>query len=254
MNSRVALLMLLMLLMTGGCVTHVRDRCPTCPVVEGSHPALPRVRAGVTRLFVIVPGVLGYGWEWDDAVQALLRSPGADFFVFWWNPWGSLERASRDLRTTLGSALWQTPASVKQVIVIGHSVGGMVAALAIGGLLVPRDRRLQVITIGAPFGGMLGPPFSLDDAWRSPAMMSVMGTFRSYPDPPRGVEVVEYVTSFPSDPVMQPRYGHLVAPPGIGPRGARRIAVDPKFDHNKIVSKVVIGILSGGVPPEKIQP
>jgi hypothetical protein len=242
------------LLAAGGCVTHVRERCPSCAVVDAAHRALPRIRAGAKRLFVIVPGVLGYGWEWDDAVKALATTPDADYFVFWWEPWGSLDRASRELRAALADALWKTPARVHEIIVIGHSVGGLVAAHAIGGLPVPATRHLEVVTIGAPFGGMLGPPFSLDDALRSPAMMSVMGTFARYPDPPPGVDVIEYVTSYPSDPVMQPRYGHEVAPPGIGPRGARRISVDPRFDHNKIVSKIVLAILMSGAPPDKIQP
>jgi hypothetical protein len=241
-------------LLLSGCVTHVRERCPGCAVVDGASRRLPAVRPGTERLFVIVPGVLGYGWEWDEAVRALRSADKTAFVVFWWEPWGSLRRASDDLHDALTAALYWTPPSVREIIVVGHSVGGLVAAHALAGLVVPNDRHVQVITVGAPFGGMLGPPFSWDDALRSPAMMSVMGTFRDYPKPPPRVDVVEYVTSYPSDPVMQPRYGHTVAPPEIGPRGARRIAVDPKFDHNQIVSRVLIGTLIGHKPPETLSP
>jgi alpha-beta hydrolase superfamily lysophospholipase len=235
--------LLVSLLMMSGCVAHVRERCSTCVVLDVAHPRLPPLKPNTRTLYVIVPGVLGYGWEWDAAVHALERAPETDFVVFWWNPWGSLYKASHELATVLAGALALAPKSVTQVVVVGHSVGGMVAAYAVGGLRVPDGRHVKVVTIGAPFAGMMGPPFSLDDPIRSPAMMAVMGTFREYPPPPPGVEVVSYVTSYPSDPVMQPRYGHQVAPPDIGPRGARRIAVDPKMDHNKFVSQVVIDLL-----------
>jgi alpha-beta hydrolase superfamily lysophospholipase len=172
--------------------------------------------------------------------------------VFWWEPWRSLRKASRELRDTLFRALWTT--RVREVILVGHSVGGLVAAHSLAGLVVPSSRKLTVVTIGAPFAGMMGPPFYDDDALNSPAMISVMGTFRVYPRPPVGAQLFEYVTSWPSDPVMQPRYGHQVAPPEIGPPGGKRIAVDPKFDHNKIVSRIVVELLRQGRPPEIIAP
>jgi hypothetical protein len=241
-------------LLATGCVQPVADRCPTCVVVDAQHTELPRIKAGARRLFVLVPGVLGYGWEWDDAVQALMVAPGDDYLVFWWNPWGSVHQAARELHDTLGRALWTTPARITEVVVVAHSMGGIVAAHALDGLTVPAQKRLTVLTIGAPLAGMMGPPFSMDDALRSPAMMSVMGTFRDYPDVPLRAKMIEYVTSYPSDPVMQPRYGHQVAPPEVGPRGAVRIAVDPKFDHNKIVSKIVLAYLSTGVAPKELKP
>ena len=121
-------------------------------------------------------------------------------------------------------------------------MGGIVAAHALNGLTVPASKKLTVLTIGAPLAGMMGPPFSMDDALRSPAMMSVMGTFREYPELPAGVHMTEYVTSYPSDPVMQPRYGHVVAPPEIGPPGRRRVLLG-HADHNKVVAGVVKRLL-----------
>jgi pimeloyl-ACP methyl ester carboxylesterase len=203
---------------------------------------------------VIVPGVLGYGWEWDEAAAQLAKTPGVDFFVFDWAPWGTLRAAARELRAALADALWHAPRSVRQVVVVAHSMGGNVAAHALDGLPVPPGRRLTVVTIGAPLAGMLGPPLAYEDALGSPAMMSVVSTFERYPPVPRGAEMIEYVTAYPSDPVMQPRWGHEVAPPEIGPRGARRVRVDPRFDHNRVVSKVVNGILNDGRPPERIAP
>ena len=246
--------LLCFILLSSGCVQPVAARCPSCAVVDGRHPALPRFKPGAERVFIIVPGVLGYGWEWDDAVRALMAAPKDDYLVYWWEPWGSVKRAADGLAETIIRTLWSTPKQVREVVVVAHSMGGIVAAHALGRIAVPEDKQLTVLTIGAPFAGMLGPPFSLDDPLRSPAMMAVMGTFRDYPSPPPRTRIVEYVTSWPADPVMQPRYGHAVAPPSIGPPGAERIPVDPKFDHNRIVSKVVLRYLREGKPPGDMHP
>jgi hypothetical protein len=228
-----------------GCTIHQpAERCASCRIVDRAHPRLPRLHRGTRREFVLVPGVLGYGWEWDGAVAALERAPATDFFVFWWEPWASLKRSSEELRAVLQAAVLQP--GIDELVVVAHSAGGMVAAYAVSSLAVPPGRSVKVVTIGTPFAGMMGPPFSLDDPVRSPAMIAMMGTFLHYPDLPSRVEFIEYVTSWPSDPVMQSRYGHEVAPPSVGPRGARRIPVDPKLDHNKTVALVVEQLLRAG--------
>src|SRR5262249_12387306 len=71
------------------CVVPPTRSCPQCTVVTGKDPLAARVRDGTKTLFVIVPGLLGYGWEWDDGVRALeeARKTGAvDFVVFWYSP------------------------------------------------------------------------------------------------------------------------------------------------------------------------
>jgi hypothetical protein len=73
-------------------------------------------------------------------------------------------------------------------------------------------------------------------------MIGILGTFRQYPRPAPGVEIVEYATTYPEDPVMQPRYGHQAAPPEIGPPGRRRIQL-LHADHNKVVAEVVERLL-----------
>jgi hypothetical protein len=133
---------------------------------------------------------------------------------------------------------------VKELVVVAHSAGGIVGAHAIGALRVPPGLRLRLVTIGTPFAGMMAGPFVYTvDPLHSPAVVAVGGVFERYPDPPPGVEVIEYVTSYPPDPVMEPRFGHLPAPPDVGPRGARRIPVDPHLDHNQVVEKVINDLL-----------
>jgi hypothetical protein len=225
-----------------GCVTPVAVNCPTCAVVDGAHPTLPRVKPGTERLFVIVPGALGYGWEWNPAVELLRKTPHVDFVVFWWDPWRSFRRAADQLGVVVAGALHELPPSVREIVIVAHSAAGMFAALGAATWHVPPGRHITLATIGAPFAGMMGPPGSLDDPWYSPVLMGVMGTFRDYPTPAPGIDVLEFVTTYPEDPVMQSRYGHAVAPPEIGPPGRTRILL-PHADHNKVVAAVVERLL-----------
>lgn len=227
-----------------GCVGQVKDRCASCVVVDAAHPNLPeQLKPGTRTLYLIVPGVLGYGWEWDGAVDALRTAAGVDFAVFWWNPWQSLSKAAGELARVVQIALFTAPRSVREVVLVAHSAGGMVAAFAAGKLRVPPERRVRVVTIGAPFAGMMAMPFVEEDPVRSPTMIAVTGRFGAYPPVPPGVEVVQYVTAWPSDPVMRPLFGHQPAAPRIGPLPARRIPVDPKMDHNRFVSEIVLTLL-----------
>lgn len=229
--------------LAAGCVTHVSKQCPTCAVVDAAHPRLPPIKPGTERIFILVPGLLGYGWEWDGPVKRLRAAPKTDFVVFWWEPWGSTDRAARELNDILWRALVSAPPSVREVIVVAHSAGGLVAAHAVGRLPSP-PRKLTLVTVGAPFAGMHICPWSEVDVLHAPLMLSVAAVYHDYPPPPLGVEVIEYVTSFPADPVMHPYWGREAAPRDVGPRGATRIPVDPKFDHNFVVDKVITDLLA----------
>jgi hypothetical protein len=148
------------------------------------------------------------------------------------------------LHEVLQTTLWVTP-SLRELIVVAHSAGGIVGAHALGGLEVPTEKRVELITIGTPFAGMGTSPVSdYDDPLATPAVISVGARFHHYPDVPAGVSVVEYTTSWPPDPVMKPRNGWQPAPPDVGPRAARRIPVDPKLDHNFVVVHVIDEVLA----------
>src|SRR5207248_846835 len=130
---------------------------------------------------------------------------------------------------------------------------GIVAAHGLAGVAVPPGCHIRLVTIGTPFAGMGAAPVGdprahersdYDDPLGSPALFAVGGHLRRYPPLGPGISVVEYTTSWPPDPVMEPRYGWNPAPPGVGPAGARRIPVDPKLDHNFVVARVVEELLS----------
>jgi pimeloyl-ACP methyl ester carboxylesterase len=231
-------------LAAAGCVTTVAQQCPRCVVVDAQH-AMPRPRAAAERLFLLVPGALGYGWEWDAAVARLEKAARVQFMVFWWDPWRSLARAADDLGAVLTRLIGAAPPSLREIVVVAHSAGGMVGAHALAGLRVPPGRRVTLVTIGTPFAGMMAGPFTVTvDPLYTPAILAIGGIFTRYPDPPPGVEVIEYVTSYPPDPVMEPRWGHFPAPPDIGPRGAIRRPVEPTLDHNHVVEKVISDLLA----------
>ena len=65
-------------------------------------------------------------------------------------------------------------------------------------------------------------------------MLSVASVYHRYPPPPPGVEVIEYVTSWPADPVMQPHWGTMPSRLESGRAARAGIAVDPKLDHNVV--------------------
>lgn len=234
--------LVLLALVAAGCIGHVQARCPSCVVLDGRHSQLPSLPEDTERLFILVPGLLGYGWEWNAPVQRLRAAPHTAFVVFWWEPWHSVLRAARQLDRMLTNALLTAPPSVREIVVVAHSAGGLVAAHALGGL-VPPSRKLTVVTVGAPFAGMHICPFSEEDVLHAPLMLSVAARFARYPPPPPGVEVIEYVTSYPADPVMHPYWGRPVSPPEIGPAGARRIVVAPNFDHNFVLDRVIRDLL-----------
>ena len=243
MRAHVLFACLTALVALPGCITHVQKQCPTCAVVDAEAPKLPPLKPGTTRLFVLVPGLLGYGWEWDKPVARLRATPGVDFVVFWWEPWGSVDRAARALDTVLSRALAEAPPSVREIIVVAHSAGGLIAAHAVGRLPAPA-RKLTLVTIGAPFAGMHICPWSEVDVIHAPLMLGVAAVYHKYPQPPPGVEVIEYITRWPADPVMQPHWGTTPSMAGVGPPGARRIEVDPSLDHNDVIDRVMTDLLT----------
>lgn len=192
---------------------------------------------------MVVPGLLGYGWEWDAPVARLRTAPNVDFVVFWWQPWGSIDRAARELAALVTAAETSPPPSLREIVVVTHSAAGLVGAHALGYLQAPAV-KLTMVTIGAPFAGMHFAPWSEVDSLHSPLMLGIGTRFLRYPKPPAGVDVIEYVTTYPSDPVMHPYWGTSAAPPDVGPAGARRIAVDPTLGHNFVVDKVIRDLLT----------
>ncbi len=241
---------MLIALASSGCINYVTTECPDCRILNaragGAPPTVPRIRKTTKRLFVIVPGALGYGWEWTPAVRRLAAAPDVEFVVFWWEPMGSVRHASRDLSRWVNDLTTQLEArALNEVVIVAHSMAGIVAAYAAPELAAPAGVRLRIVTIGTAFAGMIGPEFGYPDS--ADSALSLFASFSPwlhYPAPSPEVEFVEYRTTWPEDPVMEPRFGHDPAPADVGPRPRRRIQL-PHMDHNKCVDLVVDRLLRG---------
>ena len=237
--------LVLALLVQTGCVHYVTRECPTCRVLNprhtGQEPALPAIKPTTKRLFVIVPGGLGYSWEWTPAVRRLAAAPDTEFVVYWWEPYGTMQTATQGLVRYVNDLLTPVSArSLEEVVVVAHSIGGIVAAHAAHELRPPDGVHIRVATIGTPFAGMVGAGYA--DVMSSIALFSIYAPWHRYPSPAEGVELVEYRTSWPDDPVMKPRVGHQPAPPGVGPQPRLTVQL-PRMDHNACVELVVQRLL-----------
>ena len=243
-------LVVLTVALFGGCVNYVTTECPQCRVLngrlrEGERRSLPRLPKTTRHLFILVPGALGYSWEWTPAVRALeaARAQGVEFVVFWWEPFGTVRGAARSLSQWTNDLLGanELPA-LEQVDIVAHSMAGVIAAYSAPSLIAPARGRMRISTIGTAFAGMIGPAFGYPDSAGSIALFSVFSPWVKYPRPAPGIDFVEYRTTWPEDPVMEPRFGHDPAPLTIGPQPRTRVQL-PHMDHNKCVPLVVNELL-----------
>lgn len=222
----------------------MRTQCPTCAVVE-KHGAKARIPDGTRVEMVLVQGLLGFGWEWDGPRALLDRTPGIDYRVFKWSMGDSLVGVAGELARQVDALMAAAPPEVERFVVVGHSVGGMIAARAAARLHVPAGRSVWVVSVGAPYAGMNTTPFDTGaDFVHSPLIFSVGGRFTraAWPPPAPGVTLESWVTSWPGDPVMKPRFGHDPGDPRTAPTGARQL-LPPGSDHNDVLSRVISDVL-----------
>jgi len=225
-----------------GCIHYVDELCPTCRVLNARHdgplPAkMPGIKPTTKRLFVLVPGALGYGWEWTPAVKRLASAPDTEFVVYWWEPYGTIRGAARDLARLVNDMTAPLgPRALEEIVIVAHSMAGIIAAYAAPQLAPNAGVRTSIATIGTPFAGMFGGGYP--DVADSIAVFSAFAPWEHYPAVPDGIELIEYRTTSPEDPVMLPRMGHLPAPVDVGPQPRKQVQL-PHMDHNKCVDLVV---------------
>jgi pimeloyl-ACP methyl ester carboxylesterase len=190
-------------------------------------------------LYLLVPGMLGFGWEWDAPLRAMRAAPQSAVQAFDWRPSSPVARVAGDLARAVDALFSAAPPSLRQVVIIGHSAGGIVTAQAAGLLRVPPGRAVLIANIGAPYAGMHTTFVELPpDLLHCPFAIAIGGEFRRYPTPAPRVSVESWVTPWPGDPVMKPRFGHHPDNPAIGPPGPRHVA-PVGTDHNKYLAEVV---------------
>lgn len=236
-------LLLAALLLSAGCgYTEVRQQCPTCTEVS-RYRALPPIPTGTRTLFLIVPGLLGFGWEWDDPLVRLRAVPDSSIVAFSWRPSSPVWRVAGDLAEVIEEALHRDGAP-ERVVVLGHSAGGLVTALAGSLVRVPARSSVHIVNIGTPYAGMHTTPFEYPlDGWHQPVGFAIGGVLTTYPRLRPRVTLESWITPYPGDPVMKPRFGHHPDDPRVGPPGPRRSA-PPGTDHNRFVTVVVEDLLA----------
>ena len=130
-----------------GCTyTAVKTQCPACVVFDRHTPAAP-VEGGVRVVFVLVPGLLGFGWEWDEPIVLLRAHPASALQVFEWSPRATLAGATADFVRRTNQLLAALPDSVERVVVLGHSAGGLLTAKGAGALQVPDSVKLKDVDL-----------------------------------------------------------------------------------------------------------
>jgi len=198
----------LALLLLSGCFNRAADHCPGCTIASRDHAPPPPAEGAAARA-VLVGGGFGFGDEWRPVVAAL-RAAGIDFYVFEWpGPWRDPSIPAHALASALQSDLERSP-SLKRLLVLAHSAGGMLAGFAVRRLHVPDGKQVVLAAIAAPREVDL-TPFHPNESVNTPLGFALGGVDAPSPPLPIGVVLVEYLTE---DPPPRPR-------PGVVYLGAR---------------------------------
>jgi hypothetical protein len=207
----------------------LQQACPGCPRLELGER--PKVAPGTRTLFVVVPGLLGYGWEWNGAQIALGQLPDTSVLVYEWDTWASLLSSSARLTAHTRFLLRRLPPSVRKVILLGHSAAGLLVVRAAAALQPPPGVELEVLAVGAPLAGLGFNPWSGDNLVRTVLPIALAGRFTVWPAPAPGVRLRIFPTG-PSDPVMRRIFGHDPADPAVLPPGTELEPLPRELDHN----------------------
>jgi hypothetical protein len=212
------------LALLSACYVPVAEQCPSCPTLSAVPLALsPSTRAVV----VLVPGILGYGWEWNGAQVALAADPTLLAVTWDWQPWNSLAHSARQLAQHLQALDDHLPLPVR-LVVLAHSAAGLVAVEAASHLRVRRE--VELWTVGSPFAGMglgVAPP----DLSHSPFAIALGSAFTFWPPLPPRVRLRIFQTRA-DDPVMRVRLGHDPGNRASLPRPAQLTWLPREVGHN----------------------
>jgi len=212
-----------------GCAVPLERACPRCQTIElGVRPPVP---AGTKTVYLLIPGLLGYGWEWDEAQQELSQVPRAVTLVWPWDPWLSVAKSGDSLVRHLDYVLRRLPRSVDRVVVVAHSAAGLLALWAGARISVPSQLVVELISVGAPLAGQGFNPWGGQDLFRTPLPIALGSRFSSWPTLASGVSLRVFVTG-PGDPVMVSHFGHQPGDAQVLPASATVVELPVTLDHN----------------------
>ncbi len=219
----------------GSCAVPLARTCPQCrTLVLGERPA---VAQGTKTVYLLIPGLLGYGWEWDAAQAELARLPNAATLVWSWDPWRSLAQTGDGLTRHIDYLARRLPPSVQRLVVIGHSAAGLLVLWASSRVQVPDKVALTMVSIGAPLAGQGFNPWGGYDDLRTPLPIALGSKFSKWPAPVQGVKLVVFATG-PRDPVMASHFGHQPGDRVVLPNDADLINLPASLDHNLALGEI----------------
>lgn len=228
-----------------GCFAPVAERCPSCVEIAPARPL--RLPAQARRLFLLIPGLLGYGWEWNAAQIELARHPDTAVLVYSWDPWLGLARSGRQLAQLLGDLDHRLPDQIRDVTVIAHSAAGLVALQAAPDVRSPLSRPLRIVSLGAPLAGMGVNPVAAE-LRDTPLVMAIGGSFSGWRPPAPSVRFDIYPTG-PDDPVMARTFGHDPGDARVLPSGTTLYRLPPELGHNNALGWLCQRLLDAAEAP-----
>jgi pimeloyl-ACP methyl ester carboxylesterase len=220
---------------------------------------LIREREEKHQVFVLVPGILGAGKEWEPVIEKLAR-PGRSLFFFRWVPLDHLDTLSRGLGAGLRALASCLDGEGDELIVLAHSAGGIIAAQAASRVSTRAGApSVRVFTAASALAGIQvrkeageddeseeeeGEGEEVEAGAPSPEaeakaenryfVTAMGGAFRDYAPVGKGVEVFHLRTQAPADPVMKPRRdGKLPNDPRVGVPGAYQVSLPSKLGHDQ---------------------
>lgn len=165
-----------------------------CPRLEGQGPAV-----------VLVHGIGGDTQNTDEVKAVLNELQPAVMLAY---RWGAME----DTRTLVErfskglEAVSRCVPAGRQVVVVAHSAGGVLAALATEQLVLAkssRERDVVMLTVASPLAGHGYSSWRTDLITNKPFVMT-LGGHLTYAPAPAGVKVFHLRTHAASDHVMRP--------------------------------------------------
>jgi hypothetical protein len=155
--QRLALCALPLLLAANACWYHVEKYCPHCATVDHDRTDVPPTAPGTTTEVLLVHGSFGFAWEWRPVVDTIRATPGFDLVAWKWpGPFHDPKGDARELRDEIQTLLDGLPPQIDELIVLAHSAGGLLANLAIRGVVVPPGRHMTVALLDPAFWPSVG--------------------------------------------------------------------------------------------------
>ena len=206
------------------------------PVDKDTSCEALRAEATGSEAIVLVPGILGDGPEIDTVTRILTRDASPTLFMYRWVPWQERDRIAGDFAAGVSHLLACAPWLEGHLLVLAHSVGGVVVGYGATRIRLPvlerEEPAFRVVTVASPMAGMGDRPPKPDGSSQAVFLFDLGTHLKSYPVAPRSVETVHLRTHFPHDPSMKPTAHHAPNDSGIGIPGARQVDLPTTLTHD----------------------